>query len=89
MSLYFSILSTHLTISDSVRQDAKDGKEQDWDGADPCKLKVGARRRQYCWEQHSKAYLGGLLVYPDSLREDPCQGLEQDISGKFNVRLHP
>ncbi len=35
---HLSMLSTHLTITDSVRQDGKDDKEQDGKGQTPCKL---------------------------------------------------
>ncbi len=35
---HLSMLSTHLTITDNVRQDGKDKKEQDGKGQTPCKL---------------------------------------------------
>jgi hypothetical protein len=42
--------------------------------------RLGARYRQYCWEQHqrhSRNAVGEVLVHADTLRKNPCQGLEQ------------
>jgi hypothetical protein len=79
------VLSTHYNISDSVRQDLK------WEI--PYNLQVGARHKQYCWEQHSKGMarkaLGEVLVHVDSLREDPCPGFEQEHLRYIQLQVAP
>jgi hypothetical protein len=83
--------STHLAISDNVREDEKGYEEQDGKRQTPYKLQMGAGHRQYCWEQQSRANVERLQDWPTRTHKGsiPAKARNRDILGKFNYWLHP